>query len=151
RKELARFAPNDPALKDVGKSIVPYPEGWLGNAQLLRDRVRVALSSNGNRMAAQFSGRLVVWDVESRQEKLNLILSDSAVPGTLGLDPNGNWIVWGDDRRIRIRNLVDGSEQEFANDGRVKRVCLSSDGRVLAAVFDDVSIKVWDLDKRREL
>ena len=79
---------------------------------------------------------------------------------TAAIHPSGRWFVGaGGDNRIRMWQLVsrDGPRinpvvySRFAHEGAVERVRYSRDGRFLASVARDRSLKVWDAERLEEI
>jgi WD40 repeat protein len=117
----------------------------------------VCFSPDGKRLAsASWDGTVKVWDAERHQEGFSLRGQGEGVEDiTWGL--GGRFAAAGADGGVRVWDLADGANPPGprlvlrGHRGKVRSVCFSPDGKLLASAGEDRVVKVWDVEKEREV
>jgi serine/threonine-protein kinase len=117
-----------------------------------RDVRRVAFSQDGKRLASGgFDGFVCVWDVATGRE----IKKINAVPGGfvegVALMGNGKYVVTcaNRDGLVVVWDVESGSEHKryVGHHGKLQACALSPDGRTLATIGTDQTLRLWQAEK----
>jgi WD40 repeat protein len=108
----------------------------------------LAFSADGKLLAATSDWRVLVFDVESRQERFDLT-GHKGIVSQVALSPDGRLMMTGSwDKTVKMWNAANGRElASFAWPvGRVSGAVFAPDGMRAAAAGDEGRIVVWDVD-----
>ena len=118
----------------------------------------VAISHDGQLIASGGDDQAVkVWDVQTRKFVAECIGHDY-VATSVALSPNGQFVVSGgnDDGKLKVWDAQTGQiscerlvVDYVGDEGSMRHVAISSDGRLIASGSDDKTVKVWDVQTRK--
>ena len=110
-------------------------------------------SPDGRRMAGNFGGKVILWDVATRKR---LAVADPGKGEVRGLafSPDGKLLAGACGDRIRFWDAMTGRllTAVAACDGTVHRLAFSPDGKVLAAAYSNekkTGLLFWDLQAKK--
>lgn len=136
-------------LLDIQTLTEKFPESARGSI------LRTERSRDGQLLATVHDdGHIVVWKDRPTLAKgrMEPLIALRAKCRWLAFSPNADWLALADEREVRL--LARFGHESFSlgqHDGGVNGVTWSPDGRRVASASDDGTIKVWDIDARREL
>jgi len=95
-------------------------------------------------------GAVRIWDLENGKllEKVAERFSINAA-----LSPDAGMIAYGDDKNVKVWD-VKAKEHRLAHPGHhdtIRSIDFSPDGKTLASCADDYTVRLWDVERRKEL
>src|SRR5205823_2213463 len=97
-------------------------------------------------------GSVKLWDVATGREEMPLPGHAGAVR-CVAFSPDGTRLAsGGDDRSLRLRDLVRGGSRKLGAPNAVNQVAFSPDGKTLASAGDgpEAAVQLWDLNTGHE-
>ena len=99
-------------------------------------------------------GEIRTWDAVTGREVRRVGKVEGAAPRCAALSPDGKTLALADEKNhIHLLNAVSGDAKAVLEGSTKQIVCLAfaPDGRTLASVSEGDGVRIWDVDKGREL
>jgi WD40 repeat protein len=107
---------------------------------------RLALSADGSRLLMASEKGIELWDVGSGRTLWKETERLGRLDGPLGLSGNGQAVLWGEDRILRVHREGQASDGELKLDQRIQSAAFSYDNTRLVAVTSG-TIGVWGVGR----
>lgn len=131
-----------------GAGAIPYPD-MSRYGIIVED---IAFSPNGKLLAAEESGNVKLWDVETGLQ-VGQTLRLSQLIDSLAFSPDGQVLATAGEEDVHLWNVPGGEKigTLSRHPGKITQVTFSPDGKLLATAGWDGNIKVWDRATQREM
>ncbi|MBT2225237.1 WD40 repeat domain-containing protein [Nonomuraea sp. NEAU-A123] len=117
------------------------------------DRSRVAINPAGDLVAGGYGEEILVWRITAGQAIRTDTWTASGTVGALAFDPGVRTLTTGEDRAVYLRRLGDPASRQLlvAGTSPITALAYNADGTVLAIGSDDGTVRLWQVQGRREL
>ena len=130
----------------------PAHADFIGHGAPVRD---IVISGDGGQaLTAGFDDQVILWDVETRSEKMRLVGHDAAVNAVAFLpDGSGRAVSVSDDGSLRLWELRTGAEEArlTGHSKKVVSVAASPDGKLVASAAWDRTVRLWEVANGHQL
>ncbi|MEU7745554.1 hypothetical protein [Nonomuraea sp. NPDC049158] len=117
------------------------------------DQHGVAVDPEGDLVAGGYGNEILVWHITAGQAARVDKWTASGTVGSLAFDPGVRTLTTGEDRAVYVRRLGDPASRRLlmVATAPITALAYSADGTMLAIGSDDGTVRLWQVQGRREL